>query len=91
MAMDPDILVMDEPAANLDPKARRSLISMLKGFSHSKIIASHDLDLILDVCKRCIVIRDGSVVSDGPSAEILSNKALMEENNLELPLSLQRC
>ena len=90
MAMEPDILAMDEPAANLDPRSRRSLISLLKTFKHSKIIASHDLDLILDVCERCIVIGGGAVVADGPSAEILSNKAFLEENNLELPLSLQR-
>ena len=90
MAMEPDILAMDEPAANLDPKSRRSLITLLKTFRHSKIIASHDLDLILDVCERCIVIGDGVVVADGPSAEILSNRTLLEENSLELPLSLQR-
>jgi len=91
IAMEPDILVMDEPAANLDPKSRRSLITMLKTFMHTKIIASHDLDLILDVCSRCIVIRDGVVAADGATMDILSNKKLMEENNLELPLSLQRC
>ncbi len=91
IAMEPDILVMDEPAAYLDPKSRRALITMLKTFVHTKIIASHDLDLILDVCARCIVIRDGIVVADGPSKAILSDKTLMEENNLELPLSLQRC
>jgi len=91
IAMEPDILVMDEPAANLDPKSRRSLITMLKTFVHTKIIASHDLDLILDVCARCMVIRDGTIVADGPSATILTDKALLEENNLELPLSLQRC
>jgi cobalt/nickel transport system ATP-binding protein len=89
MAMEPDILAMDEPAANLDPRSRRSLISLLKTFKHSKIIASHDLDLILDVCERCIVIGGGAVVADGLSAEILSNKAFLEENNLELPLSFQ--
>jgi cobalt/nickel transport system ATP-binding protein len=89
MAMEPDILAMDEPAANLDPRSRRSLISLLKTFKHSKIIASHDLDLILDVCQRCIVIGGGAVVADGPSAEILLNKVLLEENNLELPLSFQ--
>ena len=89
MAMGPDILAMDEPAANLDPRSRRSLITLLKTFKHSKIIASHDLDLILDVCERCIVIGGGAVVADGPSAEILSNKPLLEENNLELPLSFQ--
>ncbi len=89
MSMEPDILVMDEPAANLDPKSRRSLITLLKTFAHSKIIASHDLDLILDVCKRCIVIKDGVVVADGPSTEILANQTLLEDNNLELPLSRQ--
>ena len=90
MAVEPDILAMDEPAANLDPKSRRLLINLLKTFTHSRIIASHDLDLILDVCHRCIVIRDGTVVADGQSREILSNRALLEVNNLELPLSLQR-
>jgi len=90
MAMAPDILAMDEPAANLDPRSRRSLISLLRTFKHSRIIASHDLDLILDVCGRCIVIGDGVVVADGPAGEILSDRALLEENSLELPLSLQR-
>lgn len=89
MTMHPDILVMDEPAASLDPKSRRALINMLKGFSHSKIIASHDLDLILDVCTRCVVLREGRTVADGPAMGVLSDRALLEENNLELPLSLQ--
>lgn len=91
IAMMPDIIVMDEPASNLDPKSRRSLIKLLQSFKHSKIIASHDLDLILDCCERCIVIGNGVVVADGPSREILSDKTLLEANNLELPLSLQRC
>jgi len=90
MAMEPDILAMDEPAAMLDPRSRRLLISLLNGFTHSKIIASHDLDLILDVCRRCIVIGEGRVVADGPSEEILSDRGLLEANSLELPLSLQR-
>jgi len=90
MAMEPDILAMDEPAANLDPRSRRSLIGLLKTFRHSKLVASHDLDLILDVCERCIVIGEGRVVADGPSEDILSNRTLLEANNLELPLSLQR-
>jgi cobalt/nickel transport system ATP-binding protein len=90
MAMQPDILAMDEPAANLDPKSRRLLINLLKGFTHSRIIASHDLDFILDVCQRCIIIREGTIAADGPALEILSNRELLEQNNLELPLSLQR-
>lgn len=89
IAMEPDILVMDEPAASLDPKSRRDVIGLLNSFAHSKIIASHDLDLILDVCARCLVIRDGAIVADGPAAAILSDAALLEENNLELPLTLQ--
>lgn len=90
IAMQPDILAMDEPASNLDPKSRRKLINLLKSFQHTKIIASHDLDLILDVCNRCIVIGDGKIAADGLAHEILSNAKLLEENNLELPLSLQR-
>jgi cobalt/nickel transport system ATP-binding protein len=89
MAMHPDILVMDEPASNLDPKSRRALIELLNRFDHTKIIASHDLDLILDVCKRCIIIRDGKVIADGVAEEILLNETLLEDNGLELPLSRQ--
>jgi len=90
LAMQPDILVMDEPASHLDPKSRRALINLLRHFHHTKIIASHDLDLILDICKRCVVMKEGRVVADGPAEEVLSNRRLLEENNLELPLSLQK-
>jgi cobalt/nickel transport system ATP-binding protein len=90
IAMAPDILVMDEPSSNLDPKSRRYLIRLLNGFNHTKIIATHDLDFILEVCKRCLVIKDGRIVADGPVAGILTDKVLLEENNLELPLSLQK-
>ena len=90
IAMAPDILVMDEPSSNLDPKSRRYLIHLLNGFQHTKIIATHDLDFILEVCKRCLVIKDGRIVADGPVAEILTDQVLLEENNLELPLSLQK-
>jgi len=89
LAMQPDILVMDEPSSNLDPKARRHLITLLRKFKHTKIIASHDLDMILDVCERCLVIKDGYVVADGPAKTLLTDQALLEVNNLELPLSLQ--
>jgi cobalt/nickel transport system ATP-binding protein len=90
LAMQPDILVMDEPASHLDPRSRRHLIRLLGNFEHTKIIASHDLDLIWDVCRRCVIIKKGSVVADGPVEEILSDRQLLEENNLELPLSLQK-
>ncbi len=90
IAMNPDLLAMDEPSSNLDPKSRRYLINILKEFEHTKIIASHDLDLILEVCKRCIVLNDGKIVADGDTEKILKDKKLLEDNNLELPLSLQK-
>ena len=89
IAMQPDILVMDEPASNLDPRSRRYLINLLKDFRHTKIVASHDLDFILDVCTRCVVIKNGRVMADGKTEEILSDQGLLEDNHLELPLSLQ--
>ncbi len=89
LAMEPDILVMDEPSSGLDARSRRHLMVLLHGFRHTKIIASHDLDLILDVCERCLVIKDGMIVADGPARSVLTNRSLLEENNLELPLSLQ--
>jgi cobalt/nickel transport system ATP-binding protein len=90
IAMQPDILVMDEPASHLDPKSRRALIALLRHFHHTKIIASHDLDLILDTCMRCIIMKEGRVVADGMSEDVLSDRQLLEENNLELPLSLHK-
>lgn len=89
LAMEPDILVMDEPSAGLDPKSRRALIGLLRGFSHSKLIASHDLDFILETCHRCLIIKGGRITADGPAREILTDRALLEANDLELPLSRQ--
>jgi cobalt/nickel transport system ATP-binding protein len=90
LAMEPDILVMDEPSSDLDSKSRRYLIRLLRGFKHTKILASHDLDFILEVCERCLVIKEGQIVADGPALSLLKNQALLEENHLELPLSLQK-
>lgn len=89
ISMEPSILIMDEPTAALDPKARRRLINLLNGFSYTKIIASHDLDMIFDTCTRTIVLKDGKIVADGATKDILLDEALMEECNLELPLSFQ--
>lgn len=90
LAMGPNILVMDEPSSFLDPRSRRDLINLLSKFAHTKIIVSHDLDLILDVCKRCIILREGKVQADGHVQELLSNKEILEQNHLELPLTLQK-
>jgi cobalt/nickel transport system ATP-binding protein len=91
LAMSPDVLVMDEPSSNLDPRARRRLIGQLKAFEHTKIIATHDLDLVLDVCARTIVLSEGRVAADGPSVEILADDALLSASGLERPLRLQGC
>lgn len=89
LSMTPDIILMDEPSIALDPRNRRNLIRILNSFEHLKIIASHDLDLILDTCERTILMADGRIVCDGPTREILTDKELLEDNGLELPLGLQ--
>lgn len=89
LAMEPKIVVMDEPTSNLDPRTRRQLINLLKTFSLTKIIASHDLEMILDLCPRAILIDEGYVVADGPTIELFSNLDLMEKHGLEKPLSLR--
>jgi cobalt/nickel transport system ATP-binding protein len=91
LAMSPDILVMDEPTAALDPKTRRQLIELLKTFKHTRIIATHDLDLVLDLCTRVIVFKEGRVVADGPALDILENEELLAASSLEKPLCLQGC
>jgi len=89
LAMTPDILVMDEPSAHLDPRARRRLIELLKSFKHTKIIATHDLELVIEVCTRAIVLDGGKVVAEGPTVELLNDEALMLAHGLERPHSLR--
>lgn len=91
LSMNPDILIMDEPTAALDPGARRRLINLLKGFAHTKIITTHDMDMVLELCERTIILKDGTVVSDGLTKELLMDGELMEECGLEVPLGLQNC
>jgi cobalt/nickel transport system ATP-binding protein len=91
LSMEPDILLMDEPSAALDPRSRRRLIGILKEFEHTKIIATHDLDMALEVCERTIVINDGIVIADGKTVELLSDDELLDRSGLERPFSLQNC
>jgi cobalt/nickel transport system ATP-binding protein len=91
LSMSPDILVMDEPTSGLDPCARRQLMQLLKEFRHTKIFTSHDLDMVLDVCERTIVLHEGEVKADGPTKEIFANERLLHECRLEKPLSMQGC
>ena len=85
LAMAPDILVMDEPSSHLDPRARRRLIELLRSFEHTRIVATHDLELVVEVCSRVIVLDGGRIVADGPAREILNDEALMFAHGLERP------
>ena len=91
LSMQPDVLIMDEPTSALDPKSRRRVMGLLKSFEHTKIITSHDLDMVFETCKRIIVIKEGEVAADGNTMDILTNAKLLDSCGLELPLSLQNC
>ena len=91
LALDPDVLVMDEPTSSLDPLARRRLIRLLKTFPHAKIIATHDLDFALELCGRTIVMHNGGVAADGPTREVFCRADLLERCNLETPPSMLPC
>ena len=83
LSMGPDILVMDEPSTGLDPRGRRLLIGLLKEFTHTKLIATHDLDLVRQLCARTLVLQQGKLRADGPTAEIFADRGMMEECGLE--------
>ncbi|BAQ64921.1 energy-coupling factor ABC transporter ATP-binding protein [Geminocystis sp. NIES-3709] len=90
LIMNPQIILYDEPSANLDLKARRRLINFLQSSCQTILISSHDLELILEVCDRVIVMNKGKIVGDGNPREIMSDGDLMTENNLEIPPSLKK-
>lgn len=95
LAMEPDILFLDEPSSTLDYHHRRLLINALDKLPVTKLIATHDLDLVLECCDRVILINNGTIVADGDTLDILSNKKLLEDNGLELPFCIaglpERC
>lgn len=90
LAMKPEMMLMDEPSTALDPKNRRCLINTLNSIPVGKLIASHDLDMILDTCSRVILISNGKIAADGSAKEILTDRNLLESNSLELPLRFQK-
>ena len=90
LAMDPDTMLMDEPTSALDPFNRRVVVNTIKGLPNTKLVASHDLDMILDTCSRVILLNSGRIAADGPASEILQNRTLLEKNRLELPLRYQK-
>ena len=89
LSMDPSLLVLDEPASNLDPRGRRMLIRWLQASPLAKLLITHDLEMVLDLCPRLVLMDQGKVVAQGPSLEILAREDLMEAHGLEVPYSLR--
>ena len=85
LAMDPEILVLDEPTAGLDPRTRRGLINLLGELPQTMLVSTHDMGLVADGFLRTIVINEGRVVADGPTDQLLADEALLEAHGLEAP------
>ena len=85
LAMDPEILVLDEPSSNLDPASRRELATILEGLDLTLVMVSHDLPYALELCPRAVLMNRGAIVADAPTRAILSDAGLMAANRLELP------
>jgi cobalt/nickel transport system ATP-binding protein len=90
LAMRPEVLLLDEPSAFLDPRGRRELIALIRTLPGTKLIATHDLDLVLDVCPRILVLDGGKLVADGPAAELLRHPEIIENHGLEIPYRLRK-
>ncbi len=89
LACDPSILALDEPTSNLDPRARRGFMQLLTNCPAAQIIASHDLEMILDLCTRVLVLDQGRLQADGDPENLFANQRLMELHGLEVPLSIR--
>jgi cobalt/nickel transport system ATP-binding protein len=85
LAMNPAILVLDEPSAGLDPRARRNVIRLLRDLPQTMLVASHDMRLVWDLCPRTVILDGGRLVADGPTAELLQDETLMDRHGLEVP------
>ena len=83
LAMEPDILLLDEPSANLDARARRGLIEILKRFRHTIILATHDFDMARELCERSVILADGVVAADGLTRALLDDDEIMEKTGLK--------
>ena len=90
LACGPTVLALDEPSANLDPRARRRFMATIRALPAAKLIATHDLEMALELCPRAVVLDAGRVVADGPTRTLLADAPLMEAHGLEVPMSLRR-
>lgn len=89
LAYDPVILALDEPSSGLDPRARRELLGLLWDLPCTRLVATHDLELVVELCPRSILLDRGSVVADGPTLDLLNDEELMQAHGLEKPHILQ--
>lgn len=85
LSMEPDILALDEPSAGLDPRARRSLIALLRSLPQTMLVATHDMRLAWELCPRTVILDGGRVAADGATSELLRDEELMEQHGLETP------
>jgi len=85
LAMHPEVLVLDEPSSNLDPKARHQLVDIVRGLPVTKIVVTHDLPVAYELCERALILAQGRIVADGPIEAILLDTGLLAANDLELP------
>jgi cobalt/nickel transport system ATP-binding protein len=83
MSMEPEILVLDEPSAGLDPRARRSLINLLRELPQTMLVSTHDLRLVHELFPRTVIMDDGRIVADGPTDQLLNDEALLNAHGLE--------
>lgn len=90
LSSNPRIIALDEPTSNLDPQHRRKIIRWIQSSDRTFIIATHDLDMALETCQRAIILNNGKIIADGAANDLLQDKKLLEDNQLELPLLLQR-
>jgi cobalt/nickel transport system ATP-binding protein len=86
LAMEPEILVLDEPSSNLDPASRREFADILRSLDVTVLMVTHDLPYAMELCERSVVLSDGVVVADGPTFDVLTDDDLMKAHRLELPV-----
>jgi cobalt/nickel transport system ATP-binding protein len=85
LAMEPEILVLDEPSSNLDPAARRELAELIESLDVTVLMVTHDLPYAMQLCERSVILADGVIVADGPTGSLLGNPDLLAAHRLELP------
>ena len=85
LSMRPEVLVLDEPSAGLDPRARRGLITLIEGLDQTILTTTHDMHMVREIFPRCIIMDGGEIVADAPTSEILADQRLLEAHGLEMP------